>query len=235
MSPKPGAHVLSVRGTGWDMALDGLGPDGKPLSLRTDGALILQSDRAAEFSGSGFQPGSQVELYVADRAAAPRVSSPSTWLRRLGVRASAGTFVGMAEVDAQGAFRGSALLPVAVACGDQVLQVVGLSPSAQVRDLYLGVVVEPSLQLGAPLRTSVGRRDRIYTKGSSSGVAAGVSLTPYFKYADQSAYQRGRSTIAVASDGSFTWSRLISKDREVSAYVAYTDTHSNTVTFVRIR
>ena len=45
VEPKPDDKGLDVTGDGWTMTLDGLGPDGTPLNLGPDGALILEQER----------------------------------------------------------------------------------------------------------------------------------------------------------------------------------------------
>lgn len=200
-----------------------------------DGVLILQSERDVHTSGSGFQPESLVDLYVDPPVVAPKLSATATWLQRLVARASNGTYVGTVKVDAAGSFSGVATLPADIAVGDHVLQAVGFSPSGQTRALNLGVRIAPSLVLDQGIRTSAGMHDRIRTTGTSTGIEAGVRLTPHIKYAGQSTFSNGKATITVQADGSFTWTRLIRKDKAVTAYVSYTDTESNQVVWLKVR
>ena len=235
VDPKSDDNGLKITGDGWDMDLDGLGPDGKPLNLGPDGVLILLSEREVQTSGSGFRSESDVDLFLDPPVAAPRTSADATWLQRLALRATNGTYVGTVKVDASGSFRGTATLPSDIAVGDHVLQAVGFSPSGQTRALNLGVRVEPSLVLDQGSRKPAGMHDRIRTTGSATGIPEGVKLTPHIKYRGQPNFQNGIATIVVQADGSFTWTRLIRKDRAVTAYVSYKDSKSNQVVWVKVR
>lgn len=84
-------------------------------------------------------------------------------------------------------------------------------------------------------RTAAKRHDRIRTGGTTTGIEPGVMLTPWIRYSGQDSFTQGKATIMVESDGTFTWTRLISKKRAVTAYVSYLDTESNRVTWRRIR
>ena len=235
VDPKPGDDGLTVTGDGWMMDLDGLGSDGKPLNLGPDGVLILQSEREVQTSGTGFKANSDVELFVDPPVTAPRLASDATWLQRLAFRATNGTYVGTVRTDAAGSFKGTATLPEDITVGDHVLQAVGFSPSAQTRALNLGVRVEPSLVLNKGSRKPAGMHDRIRTTGTSTGIPEGVKLTPHIRYRGQTKFINGTATIVVQSDGSFTWTRLIRKDRAVTAYVSYKGAKSNQVVWVKVR
>lgn len=91
------------------------------------------------------------------------------------------------------------------------------------------------LVLDQGTRVSDGRNDRIRTTGSSVNVPAGVRLTPYIRYSGQSSFSRGKATIIVQSDGTFRWTRLIRKNRGLSAYVSWEDVNSNRVFWARLR
>ena len=235
VDPKSDDNGLKITGDGWGMDLDGLGPEGKPLNLGPAGVLILQSEREVQTSGTGFKADSDVDLFLDPPVAAPRTSAAATWLQRLSLRASNGTYVGTVKVDANGSFRGTVTLPSDIAVGDHVLQAMGLSPSGQTRALNLGVRVEPSLVLNTGSRKPAGMHDRIRTTGTSTGIPEGVKLTPHIKYSGQESFSNGKATIVVQSDGSFTWTRLIRKNRAVTAYVSYKDTNSNQVVWVKVR
>ena len=79
------------------------------------------------------------------------------------------------------------------------------------------------------------RHDRIRTTGTTGGIAPGVKLTPWIRYAGQTTFQQGKATITVQSDGAFRWSRQIRKSKDLTGYVSYNDTKSNEVVWVRIR
>ena len=220
---------LVISGDGWRMDLDGLGPDGKPLSLGPDGSLRLANERDVATEGSGFLPNSEVDLYVDPPVQATGAST------RTGTRAEAGIYVGTVRTDASGNFSGTATLPEDITPGDHVLQAVGYSPTRQSRAMSLGVVVEQWIVLDKGSRKPAGVHDRMRTTGASGGIDAGTKLTPHIRYAGQSSFSTGVATITVKADGSFTWSRLIRKDRGLTAYVSYLDTESNRVVWARVR
>ena len=110
---------LEVEGPGFTMRLVGRSTNDRPLGLTPDGALILEQDRTAFTQGTGFQPNSQVYLYL--------LSTPR--------------FLGTVATDANGNFSGSVPLPLDVSPGRHTLQANGLTPDSQVRSLSLGVQV----------------------------------------------------------------------------------------------
>lgn len=95
------------------------------------------------------------------------------------------------------------------------------------------VIAELILDQGT--RVADGRHDRIRTTGSSVNVPAGVRLTPYIRYTDQSSFTRGKATITVESDGTFRWTRQIRKNRGLEAYVSWEGVNSNRVFWAKLR
>jgi hypothetical protein len=229
VDPNTGDNGLVITGDGWTMNLDGLGPDGRPLSLGANGALRLQSEREVETDGTGFLPSSAVDLYidppalVTDAARVPRTATPES------------IFIGTLRTDARGSFRGTATLPADIAPGEHVLQAVGFSPAGQSRALSLGVIVDPWIVLDQGTRGTEGRLDRIRTTGTTAGLEAGTRLTPWIRYSGQRGFQQGRSTIRVQEDGTFRWTRKIRANRSLTAYVSYTDIASNRVRWAKVR
>ena len=116
--------------------------------------------------------------------------------------------------------------------GVTALSAAGYGPSAFSSPI---TPITRSLTLDQGTRVAAGMHDRIRTTGSSVGIPAGVKLTPHIRYTGQSSYTRGKATIIVASDGTFRWTRKISKARGLTAYVSWQDTTSNTVFWARVR
>jgi hypothetical protein len=71
--------------------------------------------------------------------------------------------------------------------------------------------------------------------GSSTGLSRGTRLTPYVRYSTSGAFKKGKATIRVQSDGTFRWTRLISKSRPFQAYVSYRNVESNMRMWVKVR
>ena len=112
---------LVITGDGWTMRLAGLNAQGRPLALSSDGgALVLEQDRTAQVSGTGFLPNSEVRLFL--------FSTPR--------------YIGSVTTDAAGNFVGSVPIPMDVAEGRHTLQANGYSPSDQVRSVSIGVIVK---------------------------------------------------------------------------------------------
>lgn len=129
------------------MRLFGTGDDADPLGIGEKNQLILQSPQVldpqrvsrsvtprsgtltvckmrrpeAVSSGTGFQPGSQVKMYILPA-----------------------TYIGAFTVDAAGSYSGKLPVPVGVKLGDQTLQVNGYATSGVVRSLSLGIQVTPA-------------------------------------------------------------------------------------------
>jgi len=92
-----------------------------------------------------------------------------------------------------------------------------------------------SVTLDQGTRVAAGRSDRIRTGGSTTCIPEGSRLTPWIRYSNQAQFSMGKATITVASDGSFDWTRLIRRDRGLTAYVSYVDVESNQVVWARVR
>jgi len=225
---------LDVTGDGWSMTLDGLGPDGRPLRLGPNETLILDAERQVRSTGTGFLPGSQVDVYM-DPPVLLQTGTTGLWLRDVALRAAEATKIGSFTVAADGSFSGDATLPEEIKAGEHVLQAVGFSPTRQARAVSLGVIVRPWIELIKGPRTADGRHDRIRASGETGGLESGIRLAPFIRYRGQDAFTRGRASITVQTDGTFAWTRQVKKSKGLGAYVAYTDTRSNGVYWVRIR
>lgn len=113
--------ALVIEGDGFSMTIAGLGTSGKPLGLTPDGALILEADRRAAVEGTGFQPNSDVELFL--------FSDPR--------------YVGKVHTDAVGSFKDTVPLPADIPAGRHTLQSNGFDLDGQVRSVSLGVQLNP--------------------------------------------------------------------------------------------
>lgn len=125
---------LSISGDGFSMTIEGVGSTGTPLGLTPDGALILENDRFAKTSGTGFLADSPVKLFL--------FSDP--------------VYVGDVVTNGDGAFSGSVQIPLTIAPGRHTLQANGYTPSGQIRSLSLPVVVkadEPDSTSSRPTKT----------------------------------------------------------------------------------
>ena len=230
VAPNTRENGLTIEGDDWSMDLDGLGPDGKPLNLGPNGALILNQQRQVQTTGRGFLASSDVNLYIDPPVQANQASSAVQ-----GVASATGIFVGTLRTTRSGTFSGVVTLPAEIQPGEHILQVVGTGPGGDQRAMNLGVIVAPWIVLDQGTRTAQRGHDRIRTTGETGGFEAGTRLTPWIRYSGQSGFQQGRATIRVQADGSFTWTRKIRANRGLTAYVSFTDTESNRVVWRRVR
>lgn len=120
--PTQGDEGLRISGSGFTMTLEGVGSSGTPLGLTPDGALILESDRFARTSGTGFLADSPVRLFL--------FSDP--------------LYVGDVLTNGVGAFNGSVQIPLTVAAGRHTLQANGYTSGGEIRSLSLPVLVHDS-------------------------------------------------------------------------------------------
>ncbi|MFM9136269.1 MAG: InlB B-repeat-containing protein [bacterium] len=222
--PLPGDNGVIFVDAGWTMTLQGLGADGVPLALNKDGVLVLESERDAQTTGTGFMPNSPVGLFLD-----PPIETPPT-----GRRVPRVVDLGTVTVGSDGSFSGIKTMPEEIAPGPHVLQAVGYGPTGDRRVVSLGILVRPWITLKQGTRVPAGRNDRIRTTGDTGGIAPGTRLTPYIKYTGQEKFKKGRATIVVKADGTYRWTRKIRKNRGVTAYVRWTDVRSNTVFWAKI-
>ena len=196
--PNAQDNGLVVEGEGWQMDLDATGPNGQPLNLTPNGALLLETEGDVVTSGTGFQPDSEVALYM-DPPVGTQTSGAS-WFRAI-VRQVTGTIlVGTVPVNAQGTFNGRVALPVDVEPGQRMLQAVGLSPTGQTRALNLGVVVEPAKVPGAPTNVTPVPGNRQAALTWTAPVRPGAS--PITGYRIEQSRNGGPWTVAIANTGS---------------------------------
>ena len=196
--PNPEDNGLVVEGEGWQMDLDATGPNGQPLNLTPEGALLLETEGDVVTSGTGFDPDSEVALYM-DPPVGAQTSSAS-WFRAI-VRQVTGTIlVGTVPVNAQGIFSGRVALPPDVEPGQRMLQAVGTSPTGQTRALNLGVVVEPAKVPGAPTDVTPVPGNRQVVLTWTAPVRPGAS--PITGYRIEQSRNGGPWTVAIANTGS---------------------------------
>jgi len=133
VTPNQASTGLNVTGPGFTMSLQGENANGRPLALDPDGVLVLEEDRTLRTSGTGFFPGSQVDLY-----ADPTVVGDGSMLR---VGAGA-TYLGTVSVDSLGDFDGTVIIDPSLGVGDHVVQAIGVTQSNQERAMSLGVRIK---------------------------------------------------------------------------------------------
>jgi outer membrane protein OmpA-like peptidoglycan-associated protein len=127
-------HTITIRSSDFTMRLSSIGADGRITPLSAESALILESrglatrrNRPAQdvdglarvhVAGTGFQPDSQVRVYVLPN-----------W------------YLGAIPTDASGVLEGSLPVPSGLPAGRYTLQTNGYTPDGTVRSVSTGVVV----------------------------------------------------------------------------------------------
>ncbi|MEY3342235.1 MAG: hypothetical protein RLZZ269_2146, partial [Actinomycetota bacterium] len=121
--------VWRMTGDGFEWQLEADAPDGR--RVPSGGVITLFENSSAQVSGSGFQPGSLVDIWL--------FSTP--------------TFLGTVEVGKDGSFVGAVLIPSSIEVGNHTLQANGATSDGAVRSLNLGVRVvdsKPTLPITGP-------------------------------------------------------------------------------------
>lgn len=220
--PFPANNGITIDDTHWTMTLEGLGNGGKPLQLNAEGVLVLEAERDARTTGTGFLANSEVGLYLD-----PQVEGQTGGLPTVDL--------GMVPVGIDGTFNGTKPLPANIKPGVHVLQAVGFGPQGQRRVLSIGLLVVPWITLDQGTRVAEGRHDRIRTTGSTGGIDPGVRLTPWIRYVGQKDFKKGIANIVVQADGTFRWTRQIKKSKGLTGYVSWQTTYSNQVFWPKVR
>ena len=215
VTPDSDATTVTVTGGGVSLTVAATDTGGTPLPLASDVTLLVPAGGAMPVSISGFAAGSEVGLFL--------FSDPID--------------LGTLTANASGTGTGTAQIPSTVPAGSHTLQIAGTNPSGKAINLSIGITVtaRPTITLDTGKRTKAGRHGRITTTGTTTGIAPGATLTPYIRVGEKAGFTPGRGAITVAADGTFTWTRAISHHRKISAYIAYPDTRSNTVTWLKIK
>lgn len=131
VTPNAQSNGVVVTAPAFTLNLQGENEQGKPLPL-VDGVLVLEQDRTLRTSGTGFFPGTDVDLYLDP----PAIGNGSM------LRANAtGAYLGSVRTDSLGDFSGTVRLSSSVVIGDHVVQVIGVAQDNVERSMSLGVRV----------------------------------------------------------------------------------------------
>lgn len=103
-------------------------------------------------SGTGFAPGTDAQVFILTGSGQ---GSGNATARSLPAASTAAILLGTTKVGANGTSAGSLPVPPTLAPGDYVAQVVGYSPSFQVRVANLGVVLTDAVKPTKRVRSRV--------------------------------------------------------------------------------
>jgi hypothetical protein len=123
--------------------------DGKPAKVASDGALLVVQGTSVDISGSGYRPGSLVDLTI--------YSTP--------------TRLGTVTVEADGGFRANFPIPAGIEPGDHTIKIDGTSAAGELTTVSVGVRVLPKSQ-----ESSVEAADPSPTATNSAGLSDGSGL-----------------------------------------------------------
>ncbi|WP_145943860.1 lectin-like domain-containing protein [Candidatus Rhodoluna planktonica] len=119
--PTETADGYVLKGEGFEVVLAATSKSGEPLKLDESGNIILNDERVAKFSGSGFAPGSIIKVWL---------FSEPTELREV-------------IADANGEFSGEAAVPADAPMGEHTIQLNGITQNGELRSVAMGVVLNP--------------------------------------------------------------------------------------------
>ena len=123
--------------------------DGKPARVASDGAIVVVQGTWVDIAGSGYRPGSLVDLTI--------YSTP--------------TRLGTVTVDADGSFDANFPIPAGIEPGDHTVKIDGTSTTEELTTVSVGVRVLPKSQ-----EASVDAIKPSPTATNTAGVSEGASL-----------------------------------------------------------
>ena len=192
---------LLVEGEDFALSMSPTDAEGNPLTLGSDGTLMLPPEGSVSTSVAGFCAHCDVHVYwhaTTARPAAIRTASPEVLLLE-------------GDANALGLFSGAIALPSCVSSGSGVVQIVGSVPGGGVLAINVPMiivegtapVVEPAITIDA--RRGTGRQQAAITvRGLATGVSSS-QVTISFILGRQSRGVPRDAKVAVAADGSFSW------------------------------
>ena len=174
--PNGSSSGIVMEGPGFALNLAGQQANGSPAPLNSRGQLVVNSEQGLSVSGTGFAPGTDAQVYVltgSEQRAASR-----SGMNRAG--STAALQLGAAKVGANGEFTGVLPIPSTLTPGEYVAQVVGYSPSFQVRVASLGMVLTKPAVPVKRLRTTVlfAPLSAVLTDASVAKLSAAVKKVP---------------------------------------------------------
>ena len=213
------AGNLTVKGDDFTLSLQSTPENDERNSIGTDGQLLILPESPVEMTAVGYAPQSELAVYLINPTVTPRqFSRTESVINDIEVLTSVTT-------DSSGRAASSVVLDANTPPGDYVLQLVGATPSNQVRIINLGVsVIElpaaPSITiLGS--RTTVANKKAAVVIGQSTGLS-GFTVFPRIRLQGQSQYADGIAQRTIAEDGRFRWQRRGGK--KISIYFQVKDT-----------
>jgi hypothetical protein len=192
---------LLVEGEDFALSMSPADAEGNPLTLGSDGTVMLPPEGTVSTSVAGFCAHCDVHVYwhaTTSRSASIRSAGPEVLL-----------FQG--DANALGLFSGAIAFPSSVSSGSGVMQVVGGVPGGGVLAINVPMivveettpVVEPSIIIDA--RRGAGREQAAITvRGVATGVSSSqVTISVILGW--QSRVAPRTTKVAVSADGSFSW------------------------------
>lgn len=207
LSPNGARTAVQVSGPGFSMSLEGRGAAGKALGLTPEGALVLENDRFASTSGSGFMSESRVLLYL--------FSTPR--------------YFGEVLTNPDGTFSGTVQLPADVPAGLHTLQASGYTVDGQVRALSLGVLVRDS---GAQSAQVSRMSSRVHFRPLSAALSPKARRALHRLAAAASAGSATVVVVGYVQPSSVTRNDMALSTRRARAVTAYLRRHGMKGTFV---
>jgi hypothetical protein len=226
ITPGQGGTTLNVEGPNFGIAAEARGADGKPVPLDQFGGVPLEPGGALQMRGSGYLPDSEIGQYLFRQGVNASVRASGNMRSNSDV-----ITLGTVAVDEDGGFAALVSVPSDTPIGEYALQLVGTSPTGELRILNVGVVVGSAEEAEEATLLIRGSRDGRVVK--VSGVATGldaVTLRPYFRFPGQRTFTMGNARRTVDAQGNVAWQRRTGKKFYVYLGTADGSVRSNRVT-----
>lgn len=116
----PGSNAIVVSGDDWTATIGGLDENGNPMEIDSHGRLIVLDDGSVRVTGSGYAPGSTVDVWL--------FSTP--------------ILLGEFTVRADGTFDEVLPLPPGTPLGEHTLQLNGVGTNGEVQSVSAGLIIQ---------------------------------------------------------------------------------------------
>lgn len=176
VQPNAGRTGIVMQGPDFLLNVIGQQQGGAPSQLNANGQLEVTSGQGLGVSGTGFAPSTEAQVYVLTGAAQPT----ATAARSTRAASTAALLLGTTKVNADGSFGAVLPIPSTLAPGNYVAQVVGYSPSLQVRVASLGMVLSDSVVSTKRIKSQVlfAPLSKALTGPAKDRLAAAVKRVP---------------------------------------------------------
>ncbi|MGB3412430.1 MAG: fibronectin type III domain-containing protein [Microthrixaceae bacterium] len=141
----PGTSAVQLSGDGWTATIGGIEGDGTPMTIDSQGRLIVLQGGSVRVTGAGFAPGTSVDVWL--------FSTP--------------TFLGDVAVGVDGTFDQMLKMPEGIEIGEHTVQMNGLGQSGEVYSVSTGLILKAAPEKASPEKSDP-RAARLAFTGAAS-------------------------------------------------------------------